>query len=50
MVDRNIGLISRRELLKKSTALAMFYGVLRPALGQSQKLFAYVGRASTCLR
>ena len=39
MVDR----ISRRELLKKSAAFAIFYGVLRPALGQSRKTFAYVG-------
>jgi 6-phosphogluconolactonase len=43
MADRNTGRISRRELLKQSTAFAMFYGVLKPTLGQSRKTFAYVG-------
>jgi 6-phosphogluconolactonase len=43
MADRNTGRISRRELLKQSAAFAMFYGVLRPALGQSRRTFAYVG-------
>jgi 6-phosphogluconolactonase len=43
MADRNTGRISRRELLKKSAAFAMSYGVLRPTFGQSRKTFAYVG-------
>jgi 6-phosphogluconolactonase len=43
MAARNTGRISRRELLKESVAFAMFYGLLRPALGQSRKSFAYVG-------
>jgi 6-phosphogluconolactonase (cycloisomerase 2 family) len=43
MADRNNGRISRRQLLKESVAFAMFYRVLRPALGQGRRTFAYVG-------
>src|SRR6202012_3151253 len=34
---------TRRQFLKTSAALAAFHGLLRPARGQEQKIFAYVG-------
>ncbi|MGC2404246.1 MAG: lactonase family protein [Acidobacteriaceae bacterium] len=34
---------TRRQFLQNSLALAAFHGLVRPALGQQQKTFAYVG-------